>query len=171
MILLAVIGSAYGIQGAVKVKTFTQAPKNIFDYGPLLDERRQTYVVHFVRTLSKDNLILAIEGITNRTQAEALHGTKLFVDREQFPDLPEEEFYQSDLIGLLVQSLEGHDVGHIRAFGNYGAGDFLEILGIDGHIYTIPFTHEAVPVIRLPSNSVHGMVQINHHYLLGSAIH
>lgn len=170
MILLAVIAAAHGIQGAVKVKTFTQSPKNILAYGPLRDEKGRQYPLKLVRVLPPDSLIVAIEGVKDRNQAEALRGTKLYVERGQLPDLIEEEFYHSDLIGMAVQDLEGQDIGQVRAVSNFGAGDFLEIIDSNSHLYTIPFTRDAVPIIRLPKNGVDGGIQIDRRFLLDSTL-
>ncbi len=168
MILLAVIGSAHGIQGAVKVKTFTQSPRSILTYGTLRDEKGQEFSLKFLRLAPPDCLIVTIDGVGNRNQAEALRGTKLYVERAQLPDLPEEEFYHTDLIGLVVQDLEGQDIGHLRAINNFGAGDFLEIVGPDYHLYTISFTRVAVPLIRLPTKESAGCIQIDRAFLLDS---
>jgi 16S rRNA processing protein RimM len=168
MILLAIIASAHGIQGAVKVKTFTQIPTNIFDYGPLRNEKGQTFSLKLVREVSANSLIMKIDGITDRNQAEALRGTKLFVDRQSLPDLPEEEFYYNDLIGLTVKDLEGDLIGIIDALGNYGAGDFLEISDAEHHVYTIPFTREAVPIVRLPEKGKDGEIRVDRQFLLNS---
>jgi 16S rRNA processing protein RimM len=167
MILLAVIGRASGVKGDVKVKTFTQEPENLFKYGALFDEKGHQYTVRLVRVISHDQLVLHIEGVEDRTQAEALNGTKLFVQREQLPVLQGEEFYQNDLIGLPVQDLDGKALGHVTSISNYGAGDFLEIKGLDGHVYTAPLTHEAVPHIHI-SKDKDGFVKVDPQFLLGS---
>ncbi|MBX9804739.1 MAG: ribosome maturation factor RimM [Alphaproteobacteria bacterium] len=170
MILLAVIATAHGIRGAVKVKTFTQNPENIFTYGALKDEKGRTYQLKLVRLLSSDSLIASVEGIVDRNQAEALRGTKLYIERLQLPDLVEEEFYHSDLIGLKVLDLEGQDVGYVQAIGNYGAGDYIEILDESHHLFTIPFTREAVPIVRLPKGDEEGGLQVDRRFLLDSTL-
>jgi 16S rRNA processing protein RimM len=169
VILLAVVTSAHGIQGAVKVKTFTEKPEGIFSYGQLQDEGGRAYALKLVRLVSEDSLIATIEDVRDRSQAEALRGLKLYVERDQLPTPLEEEFYHTDLIGLLVQTLEGDDIGHVRQVNNFGAGDFLEIVSADHHVYTVPFTREAVPVIRLPEKGGRGMVQIDSQFFLDAA--
>jgi 16S rRNA processing protein RimM len=170
MILLAVIAQAHGIQGAVKVKTFTQDPANIVAYGPLHDEQGREYSLKLIRVSSEDSLIASIKGVSDRNQAEALRGTKLYVERSQLPDLIEEEFYHSDLIGLSVQDLEGQDIGRVSAVSNYGAGDFLEIMDSGHHHYTISFTRQAVPIVQLPEKGRKGMIKVDRQYLLESAM-
>lgn len=166
MVLLGVIVAAHGIQGAVKVKAFTQSPQNVLAYGALQDEKGQKYPLKFVRLALPDGFIATVEGIKDRNQAEALRGTRLYVERENLPDLSEEEFYHSDLIGLPVQDLEGQEVGHVKAVSNFGAGDFIEIMNAASHLYTIPFTRQAVPGVQLPKKGVGGSLQIDPTFLL-----
>jgi 16S rRNA processing protein RimM len=167
MILLAVIVSAHGIQGAVKIKTFTQSPENIFAYGALQDEKKRQYSLKLLRVVSPSSLIATVKGVHNRTDAEALRGVNLYVERSQLPGLVDEEFYHNDLIGLMVQDLEEQEIGLVKSVLNFGAGDFLEIIGADGHLYTISFTREAVPRIHLPKKGKAGIVQVNRQFLLG----
>ena len=155
MILVAVISGAHGIRGALKIKTFTETPENILNYNPLKDNKGHPYILKLLRGGTPDRLIVSMEGVDNRNQAEQLRGTKLYIDRAQLPALEEEEFYYADLVGLPVQDIEGHQVGKIQAVNNFGAGDFLEIsidvfnndLQVDPRGYTIPFTKEAVPQV------------------------
>lgn len=166
MILLGVIAAAHGIQGAVKIKTFTQDPQNMLTYGPLRDEKGRGYSLKLVRLVLPDGFIATVEGIKDRTQAEALRGVKLYVERGQLPDLAEEEFYHSDLIGLPVQDLQGQDVGRVRAVSNFGAGDFLEIIDAASQLHTLPFTRQAVPFVQLPKEGVGGGLKIDRAFLL-----
>jgi len=166
MILLAIIGAPHGIRGAVKVRAFTQSPEKLFDYGALQDETGHKYSLKLERVVLPDCVIATLEGVSNRNQAEALRGVKLYVERSQLPDLPEEEFYHTDLIGLPVQDLEGQDVGTVQAVSNFGAGDFLEIRDAHGHLYTILFTRDAVPVIQLADKASGGGIRVDRRFLL-----
>ena len=138
-------------------------------YGALQDEQGKEYSLKFLRLAPPDCVIVTIEGVEDRTQAEALRGIKLYVERNQLPDLVEEEFYHSDLIGLKVHDLEDQDVGHVKAISNFGAGDFLEIVAANYHLYTIPFTRVAVPIIRLATKESEGGIQVDRSFLLDSA--
>lgn len=169
LILLAVIGAAHGIRGAVRLKTFTESPTNILAYGPLQDESGKRYSLKLLRLSPPDGAVVTIEGVGDRNQAEVLRGTRLYIERSQLPDLQEEEFYHSDLVGLKVYDLEGQDVGCVRAIGNFGAGDFLEIIDANYHLYTIPFTRIAIPLIRLSTKEGEGRIQIDRSFLLNSS--
>jgi 16S rRNA processing protein RimM len=149
-VLVGVIAAAHGVRGLVRVKSFTADPKSIASYGELSDERG---VRHFRLTLqgqAKDGVIARIDGVADRDAAEALKGTKLFVDREALPDIAaDDEFYQTDLVGLRVEARDGKTLGRVKAVLNFGAGDLLEIEG-EGVSLMLPFTKQVVPLVDLP---------------------
>ena len=60
-------------------------------------------------------------------------------DRSALPPLAENEYYYADLIGLPAVDRQGKSVGIVVAVENYGAGDLLEIEGLDGKRSLIPF--------------------------------
>jgi 16S rRNA processing protein RimM len=95
-------------------------------------------------------MILArLEGVSDRDQATALRGTRLFVLRSALPAPTEEEFYHADLIGMLAVSASGQDIGKVHAVHNFGAGDILEIRTAEGGSLDLPFTKTAVPKVDL----------------------
>jgi 16S rRNA processing protein RimM len=149
-VLVGAIAAAHGVRGLVRVKSFTADPKSVASYGELSDARG---LRHFRLTLqgqAKDGVIARIDGIDDRDAAEALKGTRLFVDREALPALAEEdEFYQTDLVGLRVEACDGKTLGRVKAVLNFGAGDLLEIEG-EGVSLMLPFTRQVVPLVDLP---------------------
>jgi hypothetical protein len=61
----------------------------------------------------------------------------------------EDEFYQTDLVGLRVEARDGKTLGRVKAVLNFGAGDLLEIEG-EGVSLMLPFTRQVVPLVDLP---------------------
>ncbi len=57
-------------------------------------------------------LVVRFEEITGRTEAEAARGTELtcLIDPDERPEDPE-EFYDHQLIGLRVETIDGEVVG------------------------------------------------------------
>ena len=60
-------------------------------------------------------------GVTTKEEADALRGTKLHVARSRLPELPEDEFYNADLVDLLVLDTGGSELGRVTAVLNHGA--------------------------------------------------
>ena len=61
-----------------------------------------------------DGVVARLEGMDDRTAAEALKGVRIFVPRSAFPATPEGEYYWVDLIGLDVVNREGVQLGVVR---------------------------------------------------------
>lgn len=157
---LAVIGAAHGTRGEVRVKTFTGDPLAIADYGLLYDGQGKSYEVLEVRP-SKTVVVVRFKGINDRSAAEALNGTELFIDRSQLPDddLDEGEFFQADLIGLKAVDVEGNSYGVVTAIYDFGGGDLIELSEKGKRPMLIPFTEAAVPEIDFEK----GVIQVEPH--------
>src|ERR1700727_371200 len=141
-ILLAAIIGAQGLQGAVKVKLFTETPEGLARYGVLKDRHGKRFEITAIRPAKDGEAVISFSGIADRSTAEALKGTELFVERSQLPAPGEEEFYHADLIGLEAQDSEGRILGKVAAIHNYGASVLLA------------FTRETVPVIDIAGGRV-----------------
>ena len=88
---LGVIIGPHGIKGAVRVKSFTEKPKSIAEYGTLHDKYGKSFDLQ-LEGQSKGTLIVSIKGMTTRTQAEVLKGTELFIKRKVLPQTDDEEY-------------------------------------------------------------------------------
>lgn len=150
----AILG-AFGIKGEVRLKSFCADPAAIADYGPLTSEDGQTVYDLKITGPVKGGFGARINGVQYRDQAEDLKGTSLFVLRNALPNLPDDEFYHSDLIGLTVLDTGGEKIGKIMGVNEYGAGDFLEISSpMEKNPVLMPFTKAAVPTVDLASRKV-----------------
>ena len=147
-VLLGDIGAAHGLKGEVRLRSFTEAPVAIADYGPLEDETGGKAIeIESVRPGPK-GLIARIKGVTTREGAEALTGTKLYVPRDRLPEAEEGAYYHSDLIGLEAYDAFDVQIGTVVAMYNFGAGDIIEVkLLSGGDNLLLPFTDATVPEI------------------------
>ena len=85
----------------------------------------------------------------------ALKGMRLMVERARMPDLPEDEFYHADLIGLEVRDTGGTRLGTVLSVQDYGAGDMLEIRqSAGGASVLLPFTRAAVPTVDIAAGRI-----------------
>ncbi len=149
----AIVG-AHGVRGAVRVKSFTADPLDVVAYGPVQDEAGQRSFTLKVAAEVKGFVIVAIDGVTDRNAAEALKGTGLYVSRDQLPEVEEDEFLYSDLVGLKALDTVGVVIGTVRGVANYGAGDLLDISRPGQGTLLVPFTKAAVPVVDLGKGQV-----------------
>jgi len=150
-----VITAAHGLHGHVKVKCFLENPQTFKSSSPFCNERGEPlYKVIKVLSQAHDILTISLEGIQDRTQAEALKGTLLMAPRDRLKPLTDDTFYHQDLMGLAVQSSDGEPLGHVHALHNFGAGDIIEIKTQEGSLVMLPFTHDIVPLIRIEEGFV-----------------
>lgn len=120
-ILVGKIVGAQGLRGELRVHTYTQNPTD-FAGLKVESEKFNPGELKFVRALPSSVIIIAkIAGIDDRTTAETLCGTELFINRDDLPALSDGEFYHDDLIGMMVGT------NKVVAIHNFGAGDILEL--------------------------------------------
>lgn len=154
-ICVGAISGAFGVHGEVRLKSFCVPPEAIAGYGPLWSEDgRQSFAVRLTRPVA-GGLGARLSGVAGREAAEALRGVRLYVERAALPDLPDDEFYHADLIGLAVHDPGGKLLGEVRAVLDHGAGDLLEVQPPGGgETVLLPFTRAAVPTVDLAARRI-----------------
>jgi 16S rRNA processing protein RimM len=143
------IVGAHGVRGLVRLKSFTEDPAAVATYGPVEDEAGQRRWRLRLQSRAGECWLAQIEGIADRSAAEALRGCRLYVDRSQLPEPDEEEFYHADLIGMSAEQAGDRQVlGVVTAVGDFGGGIFLELrlVGEERNV-GVPFTRAVVPEV------------------------
>ncbi|TWB21413.1 16S rRNA processing protein RimM [Nitrospirillum amazonense] len=149
------VGS-HGVRGRVKVKSYTAVPESLFAYGQLTDESGARAFALTMTGMGKDHFLAELQGVRDRDAADALKGTRLYINRDQLPATDDEdEFYHADLIGLVATTADGEPFGEIKAIYDFGGGDMLEIAhAASGKMVSLPFTRAAVPVVDVKAGIV-----------------
>jgi 16S rRNA processing protein RimM len=156
-ILLAHVASAHGVRGDVTLKTYMDDPHDLATYRPLGDETgARRFEITSVRVTTK-GVVAHVKGIDQRSDAEALRGTGIYVDRTALPPAENGSYYHVDLIGLAAVDPAGTSIGKVIAVENFGAGTMLEIkrTGVRETEY-VPFTDAFVPDVDI----THGRVVV-----------
>ncbi len=155
---MGVIGRPHGVRGLVHVQSFTADPEALAEYGVLEDERGRKFTLHW-QSEGIARIAERIGGrdvpLADRTAAEALTNTRLYVPRAALPAAEEDEYYLTDLIGLRAENAAGEVLGHVAIVHDYGAGTSLEIaLERAGPALILPFTARAVPVVDVAGGRI-----------------
>ncbi|MHA1114414.1 MAG: ribosome maturation factor RimM [Alphaproteobacteria bacterium] len=153
-VCVGAVAGSHGVRGLVRVKPFTEDPAAVAAYGPVEDEAGARRFNLAVTGRAKGVVVVRIEGIADRDAAEALKGVRLYVPRAALPEPEADDFYQSDLLGLRVETLDGQRIGRVKAVQNFGAGDLLEIAPERGPSFFLPFTRETVPEVDIGGGRV-----------------
>ncbi|HZU50882.1 MAG TPA: ribosome maturation factor RimM [Sphingomicrobium sp.] len=152
-VALAAVAGAHGIKGELRLKLFSESAES-------LSRQETLYIGGVERSLlsirqTGSTAVAKLDGIADRAGAEELRGSLVEVRRSSLPPLDDGEYYHVDLIGLDARDPQGNPVGTVVAVENYGAGDLLEIQGLDGRRRLIPFKsgiadlHEGFMVVDL----------------------
>ncbi len=149
-VCIGAITGVRGLKGEVRIKSFTADPDDVAAYGPLTDEAGGRSFTLRVTAHAKGQVIARLDGINDRTAAEALKGTGLYVSRTVLPEPEEDAYYLADLVGLAVETESGESLGLVKAVHNFGAGDVIELE--DGMM--APFTKATVPVVDLDKGRI-----------------
>ena len=142
-ILVGEIGRPHGVKGLVKLRSFTEDPDAIARYGTLTDESgTRSFAVEVL-----PGGLARLRGVADRDAAAKLTGLRLYVARDALPATEEDEFYLSDLIGLLAVTEDGTEFGRVMSVDDYGGGAFVTVRDKAGRDREIPFTRACVPSI------------------------
>ena len=154
-ICIGAIAGAFGVKGEVRLKSFTADPEDIARYAPLTSEDGTLSFDVSLIGQTTNALTARLSGIATKEQADALRGTRLFVDRDRLPNLPDDEFYHTDLIGLKVYDTGGTLLGTVKTVLNHGASDLLEIqqanLSLAGTSKRKYISPDAIPSMNKPA--------------------
>lgn len=154
-ICVGALGGAFGVQGEVRLKSFTATPEDIAEYSPLTSEDGQRSFEITLTGQLKNGFSARLTGVNSKEAADALRGTRLYAERDQLPHLPDDEYYHADLIGLEVYDTGGGLLGQVKTVLNHGASDILEVQA-PGTSATVllPFTLQAVPTVDLAAGRI-----------------
>ncbi len=138
------------MRGEVRVKSFCSEPEAIARYAPLhTEDGRRTFDIEITRSIP-GGFAVRLSGVSTKEEADALRGVSLYADRDRLPQLPDDEFYHADLIGLEVLDTGGKSLGRVTAVHNHGATDLLEIRASgQKDALLLPFTKAIVPTVDL----------------------
>jgi 16S rRNA processing protein RimM len=147
---------AHGVRGELVVEVRTDDPDNRFAAGSTLTGKPPTggpareYTIESSRAHGA-RLLVRLAGVVDRDAADAMRGILFVVDSADLPPIEEpDEFYDHQLEGLVVRTVDGRDVGKVAEVLHTAAGELLAVRGPDGTSETlIPFVAAIVTSVSL----------------------
>jgi 16S rRNA processing protein RimM len=116
------------------------------------DGQMESLKIERVR-IHSGRLVLKVEGIDTVEQAEARRGQWLCFDESDLPELEEDSFYYSDLIGCEVKLPDNQSLGQVTGIRPGAAGDLI-VIGSGKEEKLIPAVREYVTEINLTENVI-----------------
>jgi 16S rRNA processing protein RimM len=106
-----------GIRGEIKIKTFTDSPDDVKDFGVVYIDGKDYKILSF-RVGTDGSAYLGLRGVPDRNTAELLRGKKIEGDRADAPELEEGQYYIVDVIGLDCITQDCEFFGTVKSIAN-----------------------------------------------------
>ena len=137
-LLIGEITKPQGIRGEVKVRHYTDDPERFYDLETvlILDGAAFREIAVTGARVNGDDVFLTLEGIADRNEAEKMRGLKLYVDRAHARELPEDEVFIADIIGLPAFDTKGNPIGTLTEVLTPGGVDVFVFKTPKGNLMT-----------------------------------
>ena len=149
-LLIGTIGVPFGMRGQVKLHSVMSRPEHLRRVKTLFigDQHRAIALRHAAE--HKPNvLILTLEGLANRSSAEALRGAEVYIREADAAPLDEDEYFLHDLPGLRVETITGEQVGTVKEVLETGANEVVIVTRPEGGEVLIPMIRDVVKVLDI----------------------
>ena len=135
MLLVGKINGFFGNQGWIKILSYTKPRKNILEYQPWYFIDNDTYkVIEITSGREQSKTIVAqVKGINNRDEALQLIGKDLYINKDQLPELDNDEHYWHELTGFRVINKNEVDLGIVDYLVDTGSNHVLVTKGNTEH--------------------------------------
>lgn len=145
-ILMGKVVNVVGLKGELKIYSYT-------DRNERFEELDQIWLDNEIRTIQNVRyqnkvVILKLEGINDRNQAEAQRNKNVYIEEADLQELPEDTYYVRDLIGMEVFTEEGK-LGVISDVVQNTAQDLYEVKTEEGKKILIPVVKEFVLEVNM----------------------
>jgi 16S rRNA processing protein RimM len=129
------INGFFGVQGWVKIFSYTEPRKNILEYKPwyFFDDGAYKAIEMTTGREQSKTIVAHVKGIDNKDQAAQLIGKSLYIDKDQLPQLDDDEHYWHELAGFHVINKNGTELGVVDYLVDTGSNNVLVIKGKKEH--------------------------------------
>jgi 16S rRNA processing protein RimM len=157
------VAKSHGVKGEVVVDVRTDDPDLRFAVGAVLHGRkpRDKDITDYTVEAARDHsgrLLLRLVGVSDREGADALRGTLFLIDSADIePSEDPDEFYDHELEGLAVRTVDGTAVGTVREVLHSVGGELLSVRAADDREILVPFVSAIVTSVSIAD----GVVEID----------
>lgn len=144
-VVIGRFGAPHGVKGWIKVHAFTEPAENLLDYQPWYIKKNQqshandepVELTYEKAECHAKNMVVLLKDITDRNAIALYTNIDILMPRTALPELPDDEYYWSDLEGLTVVNQENIVLGRVDHLFETGSNDVLVIKG--EREYLIPY--------------------------------
>jgi 16S rRNA processing protein RimM len=152
------ITKPHGTRGELFIWPLTDSPADVFAPGQELllgdeegavDERAPSVVVASARPF-KRGVLLRLEGIDDRSDADALAQRYLLAPAAALPPPADDELFYHELLAMTVETVAGETIGRVGEVYETEPHHLLEVVDENGRARLIPFAERIVTHIDRP---------------------
>lgn len=144
------IVALFGIRGELKVRLLTDIPNRFTELEAVhVGTDHLPYRIQSVRPYKGEMIVMKLEGIDDANAAEALRGLDLQIPESKLAKLPPDSYYQHDILGLHVFTMDGRDLGRVDDIIVTGSNDVYTIKSAEGKQVLIPAIKDVIKQIDL----------------------
>lgn len=147
---------AHGIRGELSVTVLTDFPERFQETEWVYvgnESEAQPYRIEKHRW-HKKNVLLTLDGVINRTQAEQLRGQLIQIPIEEAMPLADGDYYRYQFVNVQVVTTKGDSLGRIVDIIETGANDVFIIKNEAQQEILLPFIPDVVKEIDLEQDRV-----------------
>ncbi len=140
-----------GIRGELKIKTFTDFPEDVKEFGTVYVDDKPYKILSF-RVGLDGAAYIGLRGVPDRNAAELFRGKKLEGEREDAPPLEEGRYYIVDILGLSCETENGEFLGIVKDIRNLASDIYT--LEKDGKNILFPVVKNVIKTIDTENKKV-----------------
>jgi 16S rRNA processing protein RimM len=146
----------FGLQGELKVRSLSDIPNRFTElHAVYCGDSHVRHIIESVRPYKGEMLLLKLKGFDDATSAEKLRNADLTIPLSDLANLPPDSYYQHDIIGLRVFTLNDKVLGTIVDIIVTGSNDVYVIKAENGTQQLIPAIKDVVKQIDLIRHTMH----------------
>ena len=144
---------AYGVKGWIRIDPFGGDTSVLLGKPAVwLDDTTTSQNIVQIKVHSSA-LVAQLADVTDRDVAQAMRGSGLWVERNDFPEPDEDEYYWVDLVGCAVLTEEKTALGVVTRIEDHGADPVMRIEA-DKRVRLIPFAPAIVISVDVKAREI-----------------
>ena len=153
---IAIIGKSVGDDGFVQIKSQTDFPnhflslKEVFILFP--DKKVELLEIEKVK-YEHNKIFIKFENVNNKTQAGRLYKAKIMIEAKDLHSLPDDEYYQFQLIGLDAVNKDNKHIGIVIDYIENKMYDFI-LIETETDKVMIPFIDRFVNRVDIKNRTI-----------------
>jgi 16S rRNA processing protein RimM len=146
----------FGLRGELKVRMLTDIPNRFAELDAVhVGDTHVRHIIQGVRPYKGDMILLKLKGFDDATGAEKLRDADLCIPLSKLAKLPPDSYYQHDILGLRVFTLDDKPLGTIVDILVTGSNDVYVIKTESGTQQLIPAIKDVIKQIDLIRHTMH----------------